>query len=72
MLDREIQKLPLQQRLVFTLLEVEGCSHAEVQEILDLKAGTVRYHLHQARRVLRTRLACYFEGRLGEGKRSTV
>ena len=46
-----------------TLLhDVEGWRHAEIAERLGMPEGTVRYHLHEARRTLRERLA----GRYGE------
>lgn len=45
--------LPERQRTIVQLAELEEMSSAEVGEIMDLPAGTVRWHLHQARRTLR-------------------
>jgi RNA polymerase sigma-70 factor (ECF subfamily) len=48
--------LPTQQRLVFTLREIEGLPSDEVAAILDLSPSTVRNHLFQARRTLQAEL----------------
>jgi RNA polymerase sigma-70 factor (ECF subfamily) len=45
--------LPEQQREVVLLHDLEGWKHREIAERLDLPAGTVRSHLHHARRRLR-------------------
>jgi RNA polymerase sigma-70 factor, ECF subfamily len=49
--------LPKRQRLIVQLADLEGLNSSEIAEILDVPAGTVRWHLHQARRTLRTVLA---------------
>lgn len=72
LLDHEIRGLPMQQRLVFLLSEVERWSRSEVCQTLNLNPGTVRYHLFQARRTLRHRLRHYFQERVaanGKAKR---
>ena len=43
-------------REVTLLHDVEGWRHAEIAERLGMPEGTVRYHLHEARRTLRERL----------------
>lgn len=53
--------LPRQQRLIVELSDVDGHSSTEIGEMLDLPRGTVRWHLHQARRTLRRALAAVFE-----------
>jgi RNA polymerase sigma-70 factor, ECF subfamily len=58
-LRRAMEELPEKQRIVVQLFEVEGFSGAEIAEILDLPAGTVRFHLHQARQALRGALEIY-------------
>jgi RNA polymerase sigma-70 factor, ECF subfamily len=45
--------MPEKQRMVVELFELEGFSGPEIGEILDMPAGTVRWHLHEARRVLK-------------------
>lgn len=55
-LDAAVDRLPLKQRLVFCLVQVEGMSRAEAASALDLAEGTVRFHLHAARTCLADRL----------------
>ncbi|MEO1252645.1 MAG: RNA polymerase sigma factor [Pseudomonadota bacterium] len=50
---REIDKLPLAQRTVVTLVFGEGYAYREVAEILDVPIGTVMSRLHAARRKLK-------------------
>jgi RNA polymerase sigma-70 factor (ECF subfamily) len=55
-LDRAIASLPGGARDVFVLFEVEGHSHGEIAELLDISAHTSRSQLHRARLLLRTHL----------------
>ena len=43
------------------LFELDGFSGAEIAAMLDIPAGTVRWHLHEARRALRGLLAQFQE-----------
>jgi RNA polymerase sigma-70 factor, ECF subfamily len=45
--------LPARQRTIVELFELEGFSGAEIAEMLEISPGTVRWHLHEARRALR-------------------
>jgi RNA polymerase sigma-70 factor, ECF subfamily len=54
-----MDELPEKQRVAVQLFELEGFSGAEIAEILQIPAGTVRYHLHQARQALRDALEIY-------------
>jgi RNA polymerase sigma-70 factor (ECF subfamily) len=49
--------LPPRRRLVVELFELEGFSIAEIAESLDTAPATIRWHLHVARRQLRSELA---------------
>jgi RNA polymerase sigma-70 factor (ECF subfamily) len=51
-----LAELPDTQRTVVVLAELEDLTSAEIATILDMSAGTVRWHLHQARRTLRQTL----------------
>lgn len=55
-LERTIDKLPADFRMVFVLRDVEGLSISETSAILGLKSETVRTRLHRARAALRRSL----------------
>jgi RNA polymerase sigma-70 factor (ECF subfamily) len=52
-----LERLPEQQRLMVQLFEVDGLSSPEIAKLTGLSDGTVRWHIHAARKVLRTALA---------------
>ncbi|MGJ6964363.1 RNA polymerase sigma factor [Streptosporangium sp. G11] len=56
-----LAELPLRQRTVITLRDVEGCTSEEVCEILEISAANQRVLLHRARTAVRGRLEDYFE-----------
>jgi len=51
-----IALLPVGQRQVITLVDLEGCSYIEVAQILDIPIGTVMSRLSRARKALKERL----------------
>jgi RNA polymerase sigma-70 factor (ECF subfamily) len=55
--QRTLAALPAKRRLVVQLFEVDGFSVAEIAKLLDSSPATIRWHLHMARRQLRTALA---------------
>ena len=55
--QRTLAALPARRRLVVQLFEVDGFSVAEIAKLLDSSPATIRWHLHVARRQLRTALA---------------
>lgn len=58
-----IASLPMAQRQVVTLVDIEECSYAEVAQILDVPVGTVMSRLARARQALKTRLQAEAQGR---------
>jgi RNA polymerase sigma-70 factor (ECF subfamily) len=55
-LAQAIAALPPQARTVFVLHDVEGYTHAEIAELLELQPGTTKAHLHRARQLLQEAL----------------
>lgn len=51
-LEAAIARLPTNARTVFVLHEVEGYRHDEIARAMEIAEGTVRAHLHRARRLL--------------------
>jgi RNA polymerase sigma-70 factor (ECF subfamily) len=49
LLEKAIQSLPREQRMVLILRDIEGLSYEEIAESLGLELGTVRSRLHRAR-----------------------
>lgn len=55
-LDGAVAELPERYRGVVVLYYMQDLSYPEIAEILELPLGTVKTHLHRAKRLLRTRL----------------
>jgi len=47
-LDRSVEKLPAQSRLIFRLVKEHDLKHKEVAELLDLSVKSVEYHIGSA------------------------
>jgi RNA polymerase sigma-70 factor (ECF subfamily) len=62
LLEQAMGTLNERQRLIVTLFDVDGMTSTEIGAMLELAPGTVRWHLHEARRVLRGALSRFFEG----------
>lgn len=56
-----VDRLPEQRRIAFRLFDIEGYRAEEAADLMGISAGTVRSHVHHARRALRAEL----EPRLG-------
>ena len=52
-----IATLPLAQRQVITLVDLEECSYAQVAEVLGVPVGTVMSRLSRARQALKNHLS---------------
>ncbi len=61
-LTKALANLSERQRMIVTLFDVDGMTSTEIGEMLDLSAGTVRWHLHEARKTLRSALSGFFKG----------
>ncbi|HEX5723819.1 MAG TPA: sigma-70 family RNA polymerase sigma factor, partial [Longimicrobiaceae bacterium] len=51
-----MRALPERQRVIVQLFELEGFASPEIAGILEISEGTVRWHLHEARKTLRRAL----------------
>ena len=60
-LGKALDALPDRQRLIVTLFEIDGHSTEEVANMLQVSQVTIRWHLHQARRILRETLKGWAE-----------
>ena len=61
-LQKAIDRLPPNQRLVLTLRDIEGCSTEEVSNALGIQETNGRVLLHRARAKVRAALEPYLEG----------
>jgi RNA polymerase sigma-70 factor (ECF subfamily) len=57
LLDGILERMPEDQRIVFTLFELEGLTGDEIAELLDVPVGTVRSRLRLAREAFREAVA---------------
>lgn len=55
-----IQRLPSGYRVVFNLYEIEGYTHKEIAEMLNISVGTSKSQLSKAKRLLRRHLELLF------------
>lgn len=55
-LQKAIERLPEQARMVLVLHDIEGYKHNEISEMMNIQAGTSKAHLHRARKILRKEL----------------
>jgi RNA polymerase sigma-70 factor (ECF subfamily) len=59
-----IQELPEPTRTVFNLHAIEGYSHAEIAELLDMPEGTSKWHVFRARKELQIRISKFHSHKL--------
>ena len=62
-----IQELPDRYRLVFNLYAMDGYSHNDIAEMLDISAGTSKSNLARARMILKTKITAYNSNSSAEG-----
>jgi len=61
LLQHAIEELPVHQREILLLSEMEEMSYQEISETLDIPIGTVMSRLSRARKALRSSLGMQFE-----------
>jgi RNA polymerase sigma-70 factor (ECF subfamily) len=49
---RLVEQLPETTKIVFNLFIIEGYTHREIAELLNVNEGTSRWHLSEARKYL--------------------
>ena len=54
-----IQELPDRYRMVFNLYALDGYSHKEIAEMLDITTGTTKSNLARARMILKEKVTTY-------------
>ena len=52
-IEKAIQQLPTKSRTVFVMTEIEGFSHKEIAEIMDISVGTSKSQLNYAKTKLK-------------------
>lgn len=52
--ERILEQIPVQQRTIFRLSMEEGFTYKEIAEKMNLSPDTIKYHLTQVRRTLRS------------------
>ena len=55
-----IKELSPQYRMVFNLYAIEGYSHKEISEIMNIKEGTSKSNLSRAREILKDKINKYY------------
>lgn len=63
-----IQELPDRYRLVFSLYVLDGYSHKEVAEMLNITTGTTKSNLARARMILKEKIEIYTGSKLPSAK----
>lgn len=56
-----LKSLPQHQQMVFNLYAVEGYTHTEIGQLLQISESTSRWHLMEARKLLRQKLEDFLQ-----------
>lgn len=51
-----VQALPVSTRIVFNMFVMEGYSHREIGKVIGISEGTSKWHLSEARRILKDKI----------------
>lgn len=60
-LEALLEKVPETSRKVFYLFAVEGYSHKEIATLVDINEGTSKWHVNNARRLLKEQLSGFLK-----------
>jgi RNA polymerase sigma-70 factor (ECF subfamily) len=71
-LHAQMERLPEKYRLVLTLRYLQHLSYDEIAAALEMPMGTVKTHIHRARRLLRERLSQWEKHATGDENRADV
>jgi RNA polymerase sigma-70 factor (ECF subfamily) len=71
-LHAQLDRLPEKYRLVLTLRYLQHLSYDEIAAALEMPMGTVKTHIHRARRLLRERLSQWEKQATGDEDRADV
>lgn len=55
-----IQSMPIGYRTIFNMYEIEGYSHKEISEILEISIGTSKSQLSRAKKILQQKIKLLF------------
>ena len=58
-IEEIIEELPSKQKEIFKLSRIDGLSHKEIAEKLNISTKTVEYHITQSINILKTRLESF-------------
>lgn len=56
-----LKELPVNTAIVFNLFAIEGYKHAEIAQVLQITTGTSKWHLNEARRLLKMKLDTFLK-----------
>ena len=56
-----VQDLPPRYRMVFNLYAIEGYTHKEIAETMEITVGTSKSNLSRAREILQKKVKQYFD-----------
>ena len=60
---KEIQLLPANSRAVFSMYVIDGYKHREIAEILEININTSKWHVAEAKKLLKKKIQSTVDGR---------
>jgi len=68
LLQRAVNRLPFEYRVIFILRDVDGLSNQAVSEVLNLSVPAIKSRLHRSRLMLRKRLQRFYDDFMSSDK----